>query len=191
MQTGATTLVPPFDDPLVIAGQGTIGLELAEQVPDADLALIPVGGGGLISGIATALKGCGRASRSWASSRRRQAMPSSRWPRTASCASPQANAIADGVAARPSAGTFSDHARLARRHRDGSGGRYRPRPGAGPDPPQAGGRGLPAPLPPPPPFRSRPGARPAPIGVAAAAAATSTSALPQLLAQASVQRKNA
>ena len=49
-------LVPPFDDPLVIAGQGTIGLELAEQWPELELALIPVGGGGLISGIAVALK---------------------------------------------------------------------------------------------------------------------------------------
>ena len=50
------TLVPPFDDPLVIAGQGTIGLELVEQQPDAELALVAVGGGGLISGIATVLR---------------------------------------------------------------------------------------------------------------------------------------
>lgn len=49
-------LVPPFDDPLVIAGQGTIGLELAEQWPELEVALIPIGGGGLIAGIATALK---------------------------------------------------------------------------------------------------------------------------------------
>ena len=47
--------VPPFDDPLVIAGQGTIGLELAEQAPDAEVVVVPIGGGGLISGIATAL----------------------------------------------------------------------------------------------------------------------------------------
>ena len=51
------TLVPPFDDPLVIAGQGTIGLEIAQEWPEVEIALIPVGGGGLISGIATALKG--------------------------------------------------------------------------------------------------------------------------------------
>ena len=50
-------LVPPFDDPLVIAGQGTIGLELASEWPELEVALIPVGGGGLIAGIATALKG--------------------------------------------------------------------------------------------------------------------------------------
>lgn len=49
-------LVPPFDDPLVIAGQGTVGLELVEDWPELEVALIPIGGGGLISGIATALK---------------------------------------------------------------------------------------------------------------------------------------
>jgi threonine dehydratase len=50
------TLVPPFDDPAIIAGQGTVGLEILEDWPDIDVALIPVGGGGLIAGIATALK---------------------------------------------------------------------------------------------------------------------------------------
>jgi len=49
-------LVPPFDDEAVIAGQGTIGLELLEQVPDADTIVVPLGGGGLLSGIATAVK---------------------------------------------------------------------------------------------------------------------------------------
>ena len=53
--TGAT-FVHPFEDPLVIAGQGTIGLELAEQVRDVETVLIPVGGGGLASGIALALR---------------------------------------------------------------------------------------------------------------------------------------
>ncbi|HEY2303617.1 MAG TPA: threonine ammonia-lyase [Acidimicrobiales bacterium] len=47
--------VPPFDDPLIIAGQGTIGLELAEEVPEAEVVVVPVGGGGLIAGVATAL----------------------------------------------------------------------------------------------------------------------------------------
>ena len=54
-ESGAT-FVHPFEDARVIAGQGTIGLELAEQVPDAATVLIPVGGGGLASGIATALR---------------------------------------------------------------------------------------------------------------------------------------
>jgi threonine dehydratase len=49
------TLVHPFDDPLVAAGQGTVGLEIAEDVPDVDVVVVPVGGGGLISGIAAAL----------------------------------------------------------------------------------------------------------------------------------------
>jgi threonine dehydratase len=49
------TLIPPFDDPLVIAGQGTIGLEIAADCPEADLVVCPVSGGGLISGIAAAV----------------------------------------------------------------------------------------------------------------------------------------
>jgi threonine dehydratase len=49
------TFVHPFDDPLVVAGQGTVGLEIAEDVPDADVVVVPVGGGGLVAGIATAL----------------------------------------------------------------------------------------------------------------------------------------
>ena len=53
-ETGAT-FVHPFEDELVIAGQGTIGLELAEQAPDATTVVLPVGGGGLASGVALAL----------------------------------------------------------------------------------------------------------------------------------------
>jgi len=55
-ETGRT-LVHPYDDPLVMAGQGTVGLEMLEDVPDADVVLVQVGGGGLVSGIATAVKG--------------------------------------------------------------------------------------------------------------------------------------
>jgi threonine dehydratase len=50
------TFLHPFEDEVVIAGQGTIGLELAEQVPQAQTVVVPIGGGGLASGIATALK---------------------------------------------------------------------------------------------------------------------------------------
>jgi threo-3-hydroxy-L-aspartate ammonia-lyase len=50
-------LVPPFDDEAVIAGQGTVGLELLDQVPDLDLIVTPCGGGGLLGGTATAAKG--------------------------------------------------------------------------------------------------------------------------------------
>ena len=50
-------LVHPFDDPLTIAGQGTVGLEAIEDVPDAGVIVVPVGGGGLVSGIALAADG--------------------------------------------------------------------------------------------------------------------------------------
>jgi len=49
-------MIPPYDDEQIIAGQGTVGLEIIEDLPDVDLVLVPVGGGGLISGISTAIK---------------------------------------------------------------------------------------------------------------------------------------
>ena len=55
-QERGLTLVHPFDDPFIIAGQGTIGLEILEDVPTPDVVVCGVGGGGLISGIATAIK---------------------------------------------------------------------------------------------------------------------------------------
>jgi threonine dehydratase len=54
--TRGLTIIPPFDHPWIIAGQGTAGLEVLEQVPDAALVLVPVGGGGLASGVAAAVK---------------------------------------------------------------------------------------------------------------------------------------
>lgn len=54
-QTGAV-LIPPFDHPDVIAGQGTIGLEIADDLPEVENVLVPVSGGGLASGIGTAIK---------------------------------------------------------------------------------------------------------------------------------------
>lgn len=50
------TMIPPFDHPDVIAGQGTLGLELLEQLPEIETAITPVSGGGLVSGVAAALK---------------------------------------------------------------------------------------------------------------------------------------
>jgi threonine dehydratase len=50
------TFIPAFDDPHVIAGQGTMALEIAEQVPELDAVIVPIGGGGLLAGIALALK---------------------------------------------------------------------------------------------------------------------------------------
>jgi threonine dehydratase len=55
-RAGGPVFLHPFDDPDVIAGQGTIGLELLEQVPDLEAVVIPVGGGGLIAGVACAIK---------------------------------------------------------------------------------------------------------------------------------------
>jgi threonine dehydratase len=55
-ETGRT-LVHPFDDPLVVAGQGTVGLEIFEDVPDAEVVVVPCGGGGLVAGIALAAEG--------------------------------------------------------------------------------------------------------------------------------------
>ena len=54
-ETGAT-FIHPFDDELVIAGQGTIGLEILDQLPDVEAVIVPVGGGGLIAGVACAIK---------------------------------------------------------------------------------------------------------------------------------------
>ena len=54
-ETGAT-FIHPFDDPMVIAGQGTIGLEIMDDLPDVDTIVVPIGGGGLASGVAAAVK---------------------------------------------------------------------------------------------------------------------------------------
>jgi threonine dehydratase len=61
-ETGAT-LVPPFDHPWIVAGQGTVALELMEEVADLDALIVPIGGGGLIAGCATAAKGLNPAMR--------------------------------------------------------------------------------------------------------------------------------
>jgi threonine dehydratase len=78
-ETGAT-FVHPYEDEAVVAGQGTIGLELAEQVPEAEVVLVPIGGGGLASGIGLALQGKTRV--------------------IGVRAAPEAFAIADGIAVK-------------------------------------------------------------------------------------------
>ena len=57
MEETGRTLVHPFDDPRVIAGQGTVGLEILDDAPAVDVVVAPVGGGGLMAGVATAAKG--------------------------------------------------------------------------------------------------------------------------------------
>jgi threonine dehydratase len=56
MEERQLTLVHPFDDDAVMAGQGTVGLELLEDLPDLEALIVPIGGGGLIAGIAVAVK---------------------------------------------------------------------------------------------------------------------------------------
>ena len=56
-EEGGLTYIHPFDDPHLIAGQGTLGLEIYEDLPDVEIVVVPIGGGGLISGVAMALKG--------------------------------------------------------------------------------------------------------------------------------------
>ena len=51
------TFIHPFDDEIIVAGQGTLGLEMMEDQPDLDVIIVPIGGGGLIAGVATAVKG--------------------------------------------------------------------------------------------------------------------------------------
>jgi threonine dehydratase len=60
IETTGRTLVHPFDDPLVIAGAGTVGLEIEADAPDADAVIVPVGGGGLVSGVQVAIGGSTR-----------------------------------------------------------------------------------------------------------------------------------
>jgi threonine dehydratase len=57
------TYIHPFDDEELIVGQGTVGLEIYQDWPDVEMAIVPIGGGGLISGVATALKACNPAVR--------------------------------------------------------------------------------------------------------------------------------
>jgi threonine dehydratase len=56
VQQEGLTLVPPYDHPLIIAGQGTVGLEIAADLADVDAVLVPVGGGGFSAGVASAIK---------------------------------------------------------------------------------------------------------------------------------------
>jgi threonine dehydratase len=93
-------LVPAFDDPRIVAGQGTIGLELLEQLEAIDLVVVPIGGGGLISGIAVALKEARPALR--VIGVEAEAAPSARASRDAGriVATTATDTIADGIAVK-------------------------------------------------------------------------------------------
>jgi threonine dehydratase len=110
--TGAR-FVPPFDDPAIVAGQGTVGLELLDEVPEPTTVLVPVGGGGLLAGVAVALAGgphrvvgvAAAGADSMARSLSRGEL----------CALARTETLADGIALRaPSPLTFD----LCRRHVD-------------------------------------------------------------------------
>jgi threonine dehydratase len=58
-------IVPPFDHPDIVAGQGTVGLEIAEQLPEVGTVVVPVGGGGLIAGVVTGLAAAGNGAMVW------------------------------------------------------------------------------------------------------------------------------
>src|SRR5439155_734551 len=107
--------VHPFDDPRVIAGQGTIGLELLEQVAGLDAVLVPVGGGGLIGGIALAVKSLQPAVRVVGVQAEEMAGMKAALAAGQRVMVPAASTISDGIAVR----RVGDHTfDLARRHVD-------------------------------------------------------------------------
>ncbi|WP_158865002.1 threonine ammonia-lyase [Leifsonia sp. AG29] len=109
-ETGAV-LIPPFDHPDVIAGQGTLGLEILDEVPDVATVVVPIGGGGLISGVSSAIKQ--RAAREGRSVRviGVQAANAAAYPPSLAAGAPTdiaiTGTIADGIAvSRPGALNF-------------------------------------------------------------------------------------
>jgi threonine dehydratase len=92
--------VHPFDDPRVIAGQGTIGLELAAQVPGLDAVLVPVGGGGLIGGVALAVKAERRAVSVIGVQAQEVAAMTAAFSAGGPVTVPAATTLADGIAVR-------------------------------------------------------------------------------------------
>ena len=75
------TYIHGFDDPAIIAGQGTIGLEILEQVPDVEAIVVPIGGGGLIAGVSLAVKSVMPQVRVYGVEAQRAAGSRRRWPR--------------------------------------------------------------------------------------------------------------
>jgi threonine dehydratase len=87
-----------FDNPHIIAGQGTVGLEIVEQLPDVDVIVCPVGGGGLISGVSIAAKGEGRNVRVYGVEPLGASAMRQSWDRGAPVQLESVNTIADGLA---------------------------------------------------------------------------------------------
>ncbi len=108
--TGRTP-VHPFDDPAVVAGTGTVGLEIAEDVPDAEVVLVPVGGGGLISGVAAALAALSPGTRVIGIEPETADVMSRSLAAGGPVRMPGARSVADGLAAPMSGQVTVDHVR--------------------------------------------------------------------------------
>jgi threonine dehydratase len=104
--------VPPFDDALVIAGQGTIGLELAQEVPDAGAVVVPVGGGGLLAGVAAGLRGAGSRARVLGVEAAGAAPMVAALRAGGAVELPSVDTMADGIAVRCVSDLTFEHARL-------------------------------------------------------------------------------
>jgi threonine dehydratase len=103
--------VHPFDDPAVVAGTGTVGLEIAEDVPDAEVVLVPVGGGGLISGVAAALAALAPDVRVIGVEPETADVMSRSLAAGSPVRLPEARSVADGLAAPMSSQLTLDHVR--------------------------------------------------------------------------------
>ncbi|MFX1538864.1 MAG: threonine ammonia-lyase [Promethearchaeota archaeon] len=107
-ETEGLTLIHAFDDPNIAAGQGTIGLEILEDLPDVDLVICPIGGGGLISGIATAIKAKKPKCRVIGVQTREMAAAYKSFKEGKLIQTEKGNTLADGIAIKsPSEFTFS------------------------------------------------------------------------------------
>lgn len=107
-RTKDLTLIHAFDDPDIAAGQGTIGLEILEDLPDVDLVICPIGGGGLISGIATAIKARKPKCRVVGVQTREMAAAYKSFKEGKLIQTEKGNTLADGIAIKsPSEFTFS------------------------------------------------------------------------------------
>lgn len=104
-RTRGLLLVHPFDDPLIIAGQGTVGLEIIEQVPEVDVIICPIGGGGLIAGVALAAKALKPAVKVYGVEPDGASAMRQSWDRGEAVRLESVNTIADGLAA-PMAGAL-------------------------------------------------------------------------------------
>jgi threonine dehydratase len=109
-ETGRTP-VHPFDDPAVVAGTGTVGLEIAEDVPDAEVVLVPVGGGGLVSGVALALAALSPGTRVIGVEPETADVMSRSLAAGGPVRMPEARSVADGLAAPMSSQLTVDHVR--------------------------------------------------------------------------------